>query len=364
MTGTSAPNASRQNRLGPVQPTAGRHSPLQMTDDRLLTDVRAIHAQIRAAVLAQCEGQPESALAEATGFAGGDTIYAIDRVSETLLIDLIEERVAAQRPVMLIAEGLPEGRLPLPRGSRSQDCELVLIVDPIDGTRGLMYQKRPAWILTGIGPWHGPTTRLRDLTAAVQTEIPLVKQHLCDQFWAARGQGLSAARLNRLTGTAQTFRPQPSQATSLAHGFAMLSRFFPPGRDLLAAIDDRLMEQLLGPITPGQAPCFEDQYISTGGQFAELLYGHDRFNADLRPLLTRTLAKRGQAAGLACHPYDVCTALLLEEAGVPLTDPSGATLDCPLDTDTPVAWVAYANAVLRQLLEGLLQTELRHAQLL
>ena len=31
----------------------------------------------------------------------------------------------------------------------------VIIVDPIDGTRGLMYQKRPAWILTGVAAGPG-----------------------------------------------------------------------------------------------------------------------------------------------------------------------------------------------------------------
>ena len=44
-----------------------------------------------------------------------------------------------------------------------------------------MYQKRPAWILTGVAPGPGPST-LADIELAVQTEIPLVKQHLCDEL--------------------------------------------------------------------------------------------------------------------------------------------------------------------------------------
>ena len=83
---------------------------------------------------------------------------------------------------------------------------------------------------------------------------------------------------------------------------------------------------------------FDDEYISSGGQLHELIAGHDRFVADLRPLV--------DPDAFACHPYDVCTAMLLEEAGGVVTDPRGAPLDAPLDTTTPVAWAGYANAEL------------------
>ena len=62
--------------------------------------------------------------------------------------------------------------------------------------------------------------------------------------------------------------------------------------------------------------------------------------ADLRPLVL------DDADGLACHPYDVCTAMLLVEAGGVVTDPWGQPLDAPLDNSSPVAWVGYANAAL------------------
>lgn len=335
-----------------------------MTDpSAFLPAIRAIHARIRAAVVASCEAQSVEALADVSGFAGGDTIYAIDKVSEALLIELVEAEIASSVPVMLIAEGLPEGRLALPRGTADDACRLTIIVDPIDGTRGLMYQKRSAWILSGIGPWSGSDTCLRDLVAAVQTEIPLVKQHLSDVLWATRGQGASGERFNRLDGSSAPLPLQPSQATTPAHGFAMLSRFFPGGRDLLGGIDDRLMTRVLGPVQAGQAPCFEDQYISSGGQFAELAIGHDRFNADLRPLLEPILQERGQSAGLACHPYDVCTALILEELGIHITDGLGQALDAPLNVEAPVAWIAYANEQLRAVMEPALVAELEAAGL-
>ena len=51
-------------------------------------------------------------------------------------------------------------------------------------------------------------------------------------------------------------------------------------------------------------------------------------------------------AALACHPYDICTALIAQEAGCIITAPDGGPLRAPLDTTTPVAWVGYANRTL------------------
>jgi hypothetical protein len=87
----------------------------------------------------------------------------------------------------------------------------------------------------------------------VQTEIPLVKQHLSDELWAVRDRGASAVRVNRLTGERVALVLRPSTATTLAHGFAMISRFFPGNRAELAAIDDEVMEALMGPPKPGKA---------------------------------------------------------------------------------------------------------------
>ena len=100
-----------------------------------------------------------------------------------------------------------------------------------------------------------------------------------------------------------------------------------------------------------RATVFDDQYISTGGQFYELIVGHDRFIADLRPLFYRI---QGQPEGLCCHPYDCATWLIAEEAGVVLTDGLGGPLDGPLDVTTGLSWAGYANESLRQGIEPLL----------
>src|SRR4030095_7931021 len=132
--------------------------------------------------------------------------FALDRVSEELLIDFFEREVAPLAPLLLIAEGLSEGQIILPRGAAESDVVWRIIVDPIDGTRCLMYQKRSGWILTGVAPNRGPGTGLNDIELAVQTEIPLVKQHLSDVMWAFRGEGANTERFNRLTGEHSSFQ--------------------------------------------------------------------------------------------------------------------------------------------------------------
>ena len=93
----------------------------------------------------------------------------------------------------------------------------------------------------------------------------------------------------------------------------------------------------LGPVRPGKAHCFEDQYLSSGGQLYELMAGHDRFVADLRPLMERRMAERGLALGICCHPYDLCTELIARELGVVVTDLAGEPLRAPLNREADVA---------------------------
>ena len=330
----------------------------------LLEPLLALHQRVRDAVVDACTRQASERLAAVASDVaeGGDTIYAIDRVGEETFVQGLAD-VARAEPLCLVGEGLPDHVLVLPRGAREQDCRWRLLVDPIDGTRGLMYQKRSAWVLTGIAPNRGADTRLRDIVLAVQTEIPLVKQHLSDQLWARRGRGMEARRFNRLSGAHEPVTLRPSRAETIAHGFATVVRFFPGARDTLAAIDDEVVQALVQP-APGRAACFEDQYASTGGELYELMAGHDRLVADLRPLVQSVRAASGLPPGLCCHPYDLCTALIAEEAGVIVRDPSGTPVDAPFDVTSDVAWVGYANERLRALVEPVLQGALRRRGLL
>ena len=324
----------------------------------LLAPILALHDAIRDEVVAATERAQTAALAGVARDDEGDTIYAIDAVSEGV-IDRFAHTLLPHGSFVLVGEGLPGGSRAYPHGTEPETAVWRVIIDPIDGTRGLMYQKRSAWILTAVADNRGRTTALQDVRLAAQTEIPLAKQHLSDQLWALRDGEVQAVRVNRLTGARTPLRLTPSGAPTIAHGYATVARFFPGARDELAALDEEVVRAALGPVQPGKAHCFEDQYACSGGQLYELMAGHDRFIADLRPLVEPLLAARGLRLGICCHPYDICTALIAERGGVILTDPSGGVLNPPLDVATDVAWVGYANAAIRDQIEPLLQAALR-----
>jgi len=331
----------------------------------LLAPLRRLHERVRNEIVATCERVALEDLSRVDDDkSAGDTIYAIDRVSEELLLAFFEKEVAPRAPLVLIAEGIEGGQVVLPRGTSEAEAVWRIIVDPIDGTRGLMYQKRSAWVLTGVAPNRGPETGLQDIVLAVQTEIPLVKQHLSDVLWCVRGEGAHAERFNRLNGVSWSLRPRPSTAPTIRQGFAGLARFFPGVREELAAIDEEIVRGALGDVEFGKAHCFEDQYLSSGGQLYELMAGHDRFVADLRPLMEGRLQRRGTALGICCHPYDLCTELIARELGVIVTDVRGERLRAPLNTEADVAWAGYANVEIRREIEPLLQKALRDRGLL
>jgi len=330
----------------------------------LLEPIQQLHAAIRRAVVEATEQSSLEALSDVAREEEGDTIYAVDRVSEDLVIDFFEREIATAVPLILIAEGLPEGKIVLPRGSPEHAARWRVIVDPIDGTRGLMYQKRSGWVLTGVAPNRGDETRLSDIELAIQTEIPLVKQHLSDSFWAMRGEGVRAERYNRLTGEGVDIFLQPSRSSTIAHGYAGISRFFPGAREELAAIDEEIVRGALGPVQPGKAHCFEDQYASTAGQLYELMSGHDRFIADLRPQMEAFMNARGLKLGICCHPYDLCTEMIAREAGVEVVGVTGQPLRARLAVEPDVAWVGYANSMIRAQIEPLLHSALSRRGLL
>jgi len=332
--------------------------------EALVAHIREVHEAIRDEVVAACERQSIDELSAVVGDDAGDTVFAVDRLSEAVLLDRFE-LLSRERPCLLVAEGLgQDGRRVLPAGTRERDVEIVVIVDPIDGTRGLMVQKRPAWVLTGVAPYRTGRETLGDIEVAVQTEIPLVKQNLCDTMWAIAGGGAHGERFDRTTGRRRPLALRPSRAKTIEQGFGGVTRFFPGARAELAAIDDEVVEAVLGPTVKGRALAFEDQYISNAGELYELAMGHDRWVAELRPLIEPLLEKRGRALGICSHPYDLCTELIAREAGVLVSDPSGGRLSAPLDVFTDVAFVAYANEAIQSQVDPALRAALRARELL
>jgi fructose-1,6-bisphosphatase/inositol monophosphatase family enzyme len=329
-----------------------------------LSPIRELHREIRATVTAACKQKSVEAMSSVAEDGEGDTLYAVDKISEAVLVRGLARDADRLGGVVLVAEGIAGGFVTLPEHRAESSCRYRILVDPIDGTRTLMYQKRPAWILTGVAVNRGEATRLSDIELAVQTEIPLIKQHLADELWAVRGGGAHALRVNVLNSESSAIKLRPSSAATVEHGFAMVSRLFPGARDVLAAIDEEVLDHLLGPPVAQKARCFEDQYASSAGQLYELMAGHDRFVADLRPLLMPILTERGLPPPFCCHPYDVCTALIAEEIGVHVRNPEGGRFDCSFDIAEDVAWVGYANRTLLETIEPVLKGVLERRNLL
>lgn len=309
---------------------------------------------IRESVLNAREAAAAGELATVAEVTPADTIYRIDKVSEATVLGWLGANWPADWPLQLVMEGVSDAApVTFPRHTPVGATRGKLIVDPIDGTRSLMYDKRSAWALAALAPQRGPATNFQDIVVAVMTELPTSKQWRADQISAVRGAGLVLEGIN-VFRPAERFavRARPSSAVDYRHGFASLVKFFPEGKSLTAQIEESLWDQLLGRTRTHTPMVFDDQYLSTGGQIYELLMGRDRMVGDLRPLV---LSAMGYGGMTMCHPYDICTGMLLLEAGGVLEAPDGRPLRVPLDTTTPVAWIGFANEVLARQVRPILR---------
>jgi len=285
-------------------------------------------------------------LAEIAAVTEADTIYHIDRMAEEAVMGWFSSEWPREWPAQLVMEGLEDSEtIIVPTKSTPR---LKIIIDPIDGTRGLIHDKRSAWVLTGVAPHRGDETGVEDLCLAIMTEIPTTRQWRSDQVSAIRGSGADGIRAcgwDLVGGGSRSLELRPSRAGDFDHGFASFVHFFPEGKGLLASMEEAFWERM-GRLAGEMPTVFDDQYISTGGQIYELLSGRDRMVGDFRPL---ALEKLGLSNGLVCHPYDLSTALILEEAGGVTMGPDGGRLKGPLNTTAPISWIGFANRNLADL---------------
>ncbi len=300
--------------------------------------------------------------ARATGEQAGDTIFALDRKVEPVVLAVLGRWPATRLPLLLVAEGFgDDGRVVI---GGPGEPRFALLLDPIDGTRGLMMDKRAAWSLAAMAPLRDDgSAHLADALAAAMVEIPASKQTLADVFGATAAGRLLAWRENLQTGARAPLTVKPSTARTLEHGFGHVASFFPGTKALAADLMEHIAAAAFGHDAPGFAPVFDDQYLSTGGQMVELIAGHDRFCCDLRPFFDRIVrAKAGGSGttGLHCHPYDVAGALVARQAGVLITDGLGRPLDAPFDVFAGVHWCGYANEAIRVLVEPAIHQWLRN----
>ncbi|MEM7205804.1 MAG: inositol monophosphatase [Planctomycetota bacterium] len=319
-----------------------------------VAELSELQRRIRDAVRGQMAAQAREQWSRSARDDAGDTTFGIDVTAEDVLLPFCEAW-GKKAPFVLIAEGLPPEGLTF-GASAGSGTAFRLIVDPIDGTRGLMYDKRSAWCLAAVAPDRGPATCLSEIECAVMTELPTTRAGFADRLWAVRGRGANGEREGLLDGSTRPLSLVPSQRPDLLHGFATVVNFFQGGKELASLIDEEIVRRERGGWNPGKAEVYTDQYICSGGQLAELALGRDRFVLDVRPLLHQAL---GIDSSLCSRPYDLCTALIATEAGCVVTAPDGEPLRAPLDVVTNVAFAGYANAQLAARLQPMVTETLR-----
>lgn len=282
-------------------------------------------------------------LSQIVGIGSGDVIYRIDVEPEKIVEEFFNE-LSQETPFLGISEKTGKKIY----GDTAQNKPKYFgIVDPIDGTRHLMYQLGDtAFSLIGLGKIKNENPTLGDIEFCAMLQIPNLDKKYIDLVIAEKGKETKIERYE--VGTWEKideFKPTPTKAESIEHGFISFSSFFPP-RKYLAEIADYLVEKLLGPPEKGKANLFFHEYVSNAGQFYNILLGKYRAVFDLRPLQEEVLKREGGELGLCAHPYDVCCALALKKAGCIITDGFGSEenfWNYPCDTTTNVHFMAFAN---------------------
>src|ERR1700760_4909200 len=157
------------------------------TPDQIRRLLLELGAHVRKRVIVARLESVAGVLTEVSRESVADTIYGIDRISEDAINEWFTEHWPSTIPVELVMEGIdPQHPVTFPPKVPCEQTAAKIILDPIDGTRGIMYDKRAAWFLAGVAPQRGPATRLSEIEVAVMVELPTTKQWRADRFSAIR----------------------------------------------------------------------------------------------------------------------------------------------------------------------------------
>jgi fructose-1,6-bisphosphatase/inositol monophosphatase family enzyme len=344
--------------------------------ERLVDLSDRIRAAAREALIEAVRGGTLERLSRAAGQGVGDVTYGIDVPAEHAIDRWLAE-TARETPLSLLTEdsgwrhrGPDVSEVAGGKGGiRALDGfdhgGPRISVDPIDGTRVLMCDLRPAWSVIGLaGP--GPSEpRIGDVVLGVLSEIPDSRGASYRRLSAIRGGGCRLVerdltedepsadrRLEAGADQGAARRLDAGADDRVDHGIFSFFKYMPAERPRIAAIEAAFFARLAETERADVRACFDDQYTSNGGQLALLALGTYRMIADVRAhLFEKTLTSK---------PYDVAGAVICaQEAGAVVTAVDGSPLDFPLDAKTPVSFVGWANRATEKRLSKYLAEVLR-----
>jgi hypothetical protein len=323
--------------------------------DALERGLIIVHAYVQRCVRAALHVAAENGIwpSAIAGPGAGDLTYELDAlVEETIAQGIDALGRDCDVAITLICEGIGCRTL----GAKASPRRARLLFDPIDGTRNAMFDLRSAWVLSGLAPDRGADTCLSDIVLAVQTEIaPRDRMHY-EVLTAQRGRG-ARRRLTRLLDNAIACDEvlRAPDLPGLDNAFLVFFAYSPEQRPTVARWQRDFVRLLEAREGISARLIYDDQYIANAGQLYCLMTGRYRFLADLRDLLVPRLDR----PTLTSHPYDLCTALIAEEAGVVIRASDLGTLRAPFSTEERSGFVGYASPRVQAALEPVLRLAAR-----
>jgi fructose-1,6-bisphosphatase/inositol monophosphatase family enzyme len=305
-----------------------------------------IRREARAAVAAAVEAGDLDLVARPVRQGAGDVTYAIDARVEAA-IELWFEEIAKNEPLSLLTEDTgwlhrgPDGR----GGTRElpgfDHGGPRLALDPIDGTRNLMADLRPAWTVVSFAGPGALAPRLADLSYGLVSEIPDSRGGRYRSLEAHSNSPCTLELRELASDTLLSRRTlSPNSDARVDHGYFPFFRYSPDQRPALATIETTFAERLRVHEGANLRHFFDDQYISNAGQLFLLSIGTYRMIADVRGWLARRMG----TTTVNSHPYDVAGAIFCARAaGCVVDGPLGAELDFELDVTTAVDFVGFVN---------------------
>ncbi len=248
---------------------------------------------------------------EVTGRSeSGDASFALDEVAEQAAAEYL---AAADLPVALFTED---------RGLvGAVDAPLLLVVDPIDGTRPARCGLESCCVSVAVAP-NRPAARLGDVSHAAVYELKTDRL-----FTASRGGGVRIEHDGRPVEPALSSR---TSAAGAALSIELAGRPAVPTATVLGELIDG--SSIRGGVFAFASTTFALTRLITGQLEAHVDVA-DRIRRE-RPELTPRFVEAGAGGIVSLFVYDIAAVLLIaEEAGVTVTDAFGASLDAMRLTD-------------------------------